>query len=246
MPALVRRPQGRGLSLALVLLAAGAATLAGCADPRKVDPYEKTGALPDDYRTNHPITLQEQIATMDVPVSVDTIHLTPAMRSNVAGFAQSFIASNTAYIAVVAPSGSPNQVAAAAIAVEIEDTLRKSGVNPRAISYRIYRAERTEAIAPVRLAFNSIVAQTAPCGPWKDQLSVNDSNQHYGAYGCAAQQNLAAMVQNPLDLLYPRGLTPADAARRATVLDKYRQGQTTGAETPSNEGGSVASVGGGG
>jgi pilus assembly protein CpaD len=246
MHALVRRQSGRSFALAALVLAAGAVSLAGCADPNRIDPYEKTGALPDDYRLSHPITLQEQIATMDIPVSVDTLHLTPAMRSNIAGFAQAFVASNTATIAVVAPSGSPNQMAAAAVAVEIEDVLRRSGVNPRAISYRVYRAERSEAIAPVRLAYNNIVGVTAPCGPWKDQLSVNDDNRHYESYGCATQQNLAAMVQNPLDLLYPRGLTPADAARRATVLDKYRKGEATGATRPAGEGGSISQVGGGG
>ena len=36
-------------------------------------------------------------------------------------------------------------------------------------------------------------------------------NRNYFAFGCATQQNLAAIVDNPLDLLYPRGLTPADA-----------------------------------
>ena len=43
-------------------------------------------------------------------------------------------------VAVVAPSGSPNQVAAAGIAVEVEDTLRKNGVSPRSINYRVYHA----------------------------------------------------------------------------------------------------------
>ena len=37
------------------------------------------------------------------------------------------------------------------------------------------------------------------------------------------QQNLAAIVANPLDLLYPRGMTPADAARRAVVLRELPQ-----------------------
>jgi type IV pilus biogenesis protein CpaD/CtpE len=32
------------------------------------------------------------------------------------------------------------------------------------------------------------------------------------------------MVENPLDLLYPRGVTPSDAGRRTAVLEKYRTG----------------------
>ena len=71
----------------------------------------------------------------------------------------------------------------------------------------------------MRLAYNRIAAHTAPCGPWPDQVADTGENRHYAAFGCATQQNLAAMVASPLDLIYPRGLTPADAQRRATVLD---------------------------
>ena len=231
--------RGRRLGVSAVIVAGGLIlALAGCA--QKVNPYEKTGALPDDYRTNHPITIEEQVATLDVPVSVDTARLTPAVKSNIAFFANTFLTSGTAIIAVVAPSGSPNQVAAAGVAVEIEDTLRHLGVNPRSIDYRVYRAGAGENVAPVRLAFNSIAAHAGPCGPWTDQSSENSQNRHYGSFGCATQQNLAAIIDNPLDLLYPRGMTPADAARRATVLEKYRNGAPFTSDTSQETGGTVA------
>jgi pilus assembly protein CpaD len=215
-----------------------ALALAGCA--QKVDQFETTGAVSDDYRVNHPITIEEQVETLDVPVSVDTAQLTGAMRANVAFFARNFIASGTAIIAVVAPSGSPNQVAAASVAVEIEHVLRQSGVNPRAIDYRVYKADAAEKVAPVRIAYNRIAAVTAPCGQWTDQVIQTEQNRHYGSFGCAAQQNFAAMVDNPLDLLYPRGMTPPDAARRATVLEKYRRGEVFSSDNSGMIGGSVA------
>ena len=230
--------QRRRTLLAIAVMGGLVAALAGCA--QKVSPYEMTGALPEDYRTNHPILIEEQIATLDVPVSVDTVRLVPAVKANVVGFAQTFMAGGTAIIAVVAPSGSPNQLAAAGVAVEIEDVLRHAGVNRRAIDYRVYRAGAGEKIAPVRLAFNRIAAHTAPCGPWQDQSSENSQNRHYENFGCATQQNLAAMVDNPLDLLYPRGMTPADAARRATVLGKYRKGESFTSDTTKETGGTVA------
>jgi pilus assembly protein CpaD len=127
----------------------------------------------------------------------------------------------------VVPSGSPNQQEAATAAVEIEALLRDMGVPAGAIDYRAYQATAAERIAPVRLAYNRVAATTPPCGPWTDQVSVTAQNRNYRAFGCASQQNLAAMVSNPLDLLYPRGLTPADAARRTDVLNKYRTGDAT-------------------
>ena len=227
----------RAAAIALVVAGSLAASLAGCA--RGVNPYEITGAVPDDYRTNHPILIEEQVAAIDIPVSANTAALTPAVRSNIKGFAQTFVNSGSAIIAVVAPSGSPNQVAAAAAAVEVEQVLRAAGVNPRSIDYRVYRAGSDEAIAPIRIAYAKIDAHTHPCGLWNDQMTSNTQNRHYGSFGCATQKNLAAMVNNPLDLLYPRGLTPADAARRSQVLDQYRQGATT-TSTNSLAGGAVA------
>lgn len=230
----VRRP-----ALAAVVLAGGlVVALGGCA--RQVQPFETTGAVPDDYRLNHPIAIEEKVETLDVPVGVYTGGLTDAAKANVVGFSQKFQASGSSVIAVVAPSGSPNQQIAAGVAVEIEDVLRQSGVAAGAIDYRVYHAGADERNAPVRIAFSRIAGHTAPCGPWPDQSSVNGQNRIYFNFGCATQQNLAAMVANPLDLLYPRGLTPADAARRADVLEKYRKGAAFAADLSKERGGAVA------
>lgn len=231
--------RGQRFGMSAVIVAGGLAlALAGCA--KSVDPFAQTGAIDDDYRVNHPITIEEQVETLDVPVSAGTSHLTAPMKANVAFFARNFIASGTSVIAVVAPSGSPNQVAAAGVAVEIEETLYRAGIDRRSIDYRVYQASAAEKVAPVRVAFNHIAATTAPCGPWKDQAANSIQNRHYESFGCATQQNLAAMVDNPLDLLYPRGMTPADAARRADVLAKYRTGQGFTSDTSGQTGGAVA------
>jgi len=227
--------------LAAGLAAAGlVAALAACAKP-PVDPISTAStAAADDYHVTHPITLQDQVSTLDIPVSVDSRILPGAQADNIRFFGQSFLVSGTSTIAVVAPSGSPNQVAAAGIAVQAENVLRGMGVDPKMISYRVYRAGSDERVAPVRLAFNRIAATTAPCGPWPDLVTQSDFNRHYEAFGCASQQNLAAMVDNPLDLLYPRGMPPADAARRADVLQKYRTGERFTSDTSAEGGGTVA------
>ncbi|HEY5080735.1 MAG TPA: CpaD family pilus assembly protein [Bauldia sp.] len=230
----------RGRRLGIAAIAAGglALALAGCA--RDVDTATTTAALSDDYRVTHPISLQEQIATLDVPVTIDSARLTEGEKSNILFFAQSYLASGTAIVAVVAPSGSPNQAAARNIAGQVEDTLRTAGVPSRAIASRVYRADPHDRVAPVRLAYNRVVAATDPCGPWPDLVTDTKQNRHYESYGCAGQQNLAAMVANPLDLLYPRGMTPPDATRRATVLGKYRLGQSVSSDHSGENGGTVA------
>jgi pilus assembly protein CpaD len=61
-------------------------------------------------------------------------------------------------------------------------------------------------------------------------LAYDPLNLPYPNFGCAQQHNLAAQIVNPADLLGPRTAAPADAERRTVVMEKYRQGQSTGAE----------------
>jgi pilus assembly protein CpaD len=225
--------------LSLALLSASLLAVAGCT-PREVASVETVGAVPGDYRINHPIAVEEAVETLDVPVGLYVTRLNDAMRGNVAAFAQKFVTSGSSIIAVVAPSGSPNQAVAALIAVQIEEVLRNYGIASEKIDYRVYHAGGDERNAPIRVAFSRIVAHTAPCTPWPDQLAVSRENRNYFAFGCATQQNFAAMVQNPLDLLYPRGMTPADAARRADVLEKYRTGRAFGSDLSQERSGQVA------
>ena len=232
------RRRARLASPALFLVSGLIAALAGCTS--STDQTLMTGGITDDVRHNHPIAVEEMLETMDVPVGQDTARLTKPIQQTIAGFGQKFAASGSSLIAVVAPSGSPNQVAAASLAVQVEQVLHRSGVAARAIEYRVYRAGPEERNAPIRIAFNRIGAHTAPCGPWPDDVTQSSQNRHYAAFGCATQQNLAAMVASPLDLIYPRGMTPPDAARRATVLEKYRNGEVTSAAQPQSSGGTVA------
>jgi len=222
------------------LVAAGliGLSLAGCktANTR----HEIVGAIPDDYRTNHPIVVGEALTTLDVPVGTESGRLTPAMESNIRAFADSFRQSGSNAIAIVTPSGSGNERAASAVGRQLARILEGAGVPSGKIDWRHYPAEPVETQAPVRLAYAHIKAQTRPCGPWEDQASQSSENRHYAAFGCASQQNLAAMVANPMDLLYPRRTTPADGTRRANVLENYREGESTQTDNSREPGSTIA------
>jgi len=207
----------------LLSAAAFISLLPGCTHVHTaaIDRHVIVGSVPEDYRTNHPIAIEEGIETLDVPAGLNTVSLTTGVKEIIDGFAQAFLASGTSTIAIVTPAASTNQAAARALAGEIRAVLVDAGVNPNAIEFRVYRAQSSEVTAPIRLAYSKIGAHTAACGPWPDQVSRNIENRNYANYGCATQQNLAAMVTNPLDLLYPRGMTPPDAVRRVGVIGNY-------------------------
>lgn len=75
------------------------------------------------------------------------------------------------------------------------------------------------------------------CGQWPDDLGdyrQTTTHRPHWNYGCASQQNLAAMVANPNDLLHPQAETAPDAARRQTNLTRYRAGTAPGPHTVHN------------
>ena len=51
------------------------------------------------------------------------------------------------------------------------------------------------------------------------------------------------MVDNPADLVQPRGETPSYTGRRTTVLDKYRKGESPATVYPDADKGKISDVG---
>lgn len=74
-------------------------------------------------------------------------------------------------------------------------------------------------------------AHAAECGNFPKDLGRTSQNDQYENFGCAQQNNIAAMVANPNDLIRPRPQTPSDPMRRSKVFDQYRDGGATSAAT---------------
>ena len=68
-----------------------------------------------------------------------------------------------------------------------------------------------------------------------DKPRAQPGNLDYPNFGCATQQNLAAMVANPADLLGPRSQTPRIGDRRDEHWSKYVKGESTGAQKSGDE-----------
>jgi pilus assembly protein CpaD len=97
-----------------------------------------------------------------------------------------------------------------------------------------------QAGAPVVVGFDRYQAIPPKCGLEWESLTRTAANEPYSNFGCAVTANMAAQIANPEDLLRPRGETPVDAQRRATVLDKYRKGETTSSARDEQAAGAVS------
>ena len=78
------------------------------------------------------------------------------------------------------------------------------------------------------------------CNQTWDNVTATGGNQPYQNFGCAVTANLAAQIADPRDIDHAQALQPADDSRRADVLDKYRQGKITSAETDANAKGTIS------
>lgn len=82
----------------------------------------------------------------------------------------------------------------------------------------------------VDLSYIAYTARTNRCGDWSENLAYSADNQTPKNFGCAVQQNIAAMVADPRDLLGPRPMDAGDTNRRMTVMGNYEQGKITSSD----------------
>jgi pilus assembly protein CpaD len=113
--------------------------------------------------------------------------------------------------------------------------LVEAGVSYAAVAGSTYDATGAGE-APIIVSFARYEARAPECAPlWEQDLAHQSNNQPWESFGCATQANLAAMVEDPADLLRPRASDPRDSGRRDTVMEAYREGDTTHADRSADE-----------
>ncbi|MDX8453014.1 CpaD family pilus assembly protein [Mesorhizobium sp. VK9D] len=202
-------------ALAVVL----AASLTGCANRDSIT----VGSVPDDYRTTHPIVIAEKNQKIDLPVGAGDRGMTGAQRDTLLGFLGGYDRSAAPTLTIAMPAGSANEIAARAAGRDFARVAMAAGVKRDRIVMTSYESAVPEASAPVRVAFVAVRAQTDKCGRWPDDLTETSENKHYADFGCSYQNNLAAQIANPNDLLGPRKQSEIDAERRGRIIDDYRK-----------------------
>jgi pilus assembly protein CpaD len=228
MAKLIIRNAARGIAVAL------AAGLAGCGGFNGIEDAQY------DANYTHPISVETDVATLNVGVVAGQPGLAPSERSAIEAFAAAYRQRGHGPLTISTPSGSPNAGAAAVALSDVRDILAENGVT--SLAYTPYRASGADNGAPLILSFKHYVAKPTACGDWSMDYAFDPSNRLPPNHGCATQNNLAAMVADPADLAGPRTMTPADAGRRNTVLEKYRAGEPTATQRTEQDSGAVSEV----
>ena len=102
--------------------------------------------------------------------------------------------------------------------------------------------EAANGDARVDVSYIAYSARTEACGDWSENESYTLDNRTPKRFGCSVQQNIAAMVADPRDLLGPGAMGPVDTTRRSNVMEHYEKGEITQATKHSADSGSEQSA----
>jgi pilus assembly protein CpaD len=166
-------------------------------------------------------------APVELMLAAHSTGLSPAQSDALRDFVGHWWEGERGDITVRAPEHGPDSAGVYRTSTATRDFLIAQGVPASAVKIVGYDAGGDGA-APVRVAFVRYMAKGPDCSQSWGDLARTNQNVEYPEFGCTITANIAAQLDDPADLLHPRASGPADAARRSTVLGKYRQGMPTG------------------
>lgn len=216
---------------AAIAIAAGVAfALAGCQTDTNFEAPTASFA-PTNASERFPIAVTETSVSMEIPVRKRMSRLPANVRADVQNFLSQYSSSGAGHLVIITPRRARYATSMAVAMSEVQRMIKSSGVNPGGVIYANYPQGAAGTTAPITLSFEGSVAIGPDCGNWSENLAANYQNTPFPNFGCAQQHNIAAMVDNPNDLVTPRTMTPKHAGRGDVVIENYRVGTGTEADT---------------
>jgi len=177
----------------------------------------------------------------EIRLAVHASGLSPNQADALAGFVDEWREVEGGAITLQAPSGGPDGSAAFRTGEGARSFLISQGVSPSQIRIVGYDA-KGQAAAPLLVGYLRSEATIPACGRSWTNIAHSAANEVQPNFGCAVVANMAAQIANPADLNGPRASAPADAGRRAVVMDKYRKGELTASQKDAQATGAVSQV----
>lgn len=210
--------------------------LSGCAQDKDYGGPQVAGWALVDPAQRYPIEVSQVPHQMRVRVGRRAGGLSADQRSRVLRFANKARLSDAgnSRIVVSAPSGSGNELASMHAVGEIRQIFGEYGFADSLVAVEAYRAGG-QGRAPITISYLKFVAKGPDCGTWPSNVAREPLNVPYPNFGCSSQNNLAAMVANPSDLLGPRTETDRVGERRDAAWDNFIIGRSTVTEKNTDE-----------
>jgi pilus assembly protein CpaD len=214
----------RAAALACVLFAGSCAAPMNNGDGMTADPI-----------ANHPIAVEPGMQSLRLSWSAGDRELLSDDAARLDLFLADYRLHGSGSIAIEVPQGQGLRPAIGYFA----ERIAASGVPRDKI---LVSSREAPGDFKVEISYIAYRASTAPCGDWSKDLDETASNLTPKNFGCAVQQNVAAMVADPRDLQGPRPMDGGDGNRAATVLGNYEAGKPTAAEKAAAQSGAVSDI----
>lgn len=198
----------------IMMMALASAVAAGCSTSFNGQSEALT------YAQEHPISVDSQVITMTL--SGDS--LSDIDRARIKAFANAYMNNGHGPVTITTPArgndGSRRKEA------DARDALLGAGLDYGAIATANY-APNGATSDDVILSYTHYVATPSACGLWSGLRERDHENRRSPNFGCATQNNLAAMIGDPRDLVTPAGMTSPDSQLRIRGVEAFREGEVT-------------------
>lgn len=226
-----RRAGGRLLALASLAL------VAACTTPDFR--FASSPADGSNARERHPIVVDRSTATLKLPATSPTgAALDDAERARLDAFLANYGARGRGQILVIVPGHGGDKAAARARGEEIA-RYASSKATGSDVSLGL---DPSDGGSEITVLFNTYAVRASTCRDWSKEPSHDPTNTAYPDLGCSLQRSLGLMVANPADLATPRGADARDTLRSNLVMQQYRAGKSTVAETATQEQTTISDV----
>jgi len=192
--------------------------------------------ISQDGARNHPIMVEPSYRDLKVQYSgVDGMSADDAAKFD--AFVADYRVHGNGSLGISVPSGAGSRAAITFFG----ERAAANGISRDKILVTTREAANSDP--RIAVSYIAYTAHTKACGDWSEDESFTIENHTPANFGCAVQQNIAAMVADPRDLLGPGAMGPVDTNRRATVMDHYSKGEVTQAAKAGDQSAEVSNVG---
>lgn len=179
------------------------------------------------------IQVAESIERLELYTRPNGLELSARDEVAVTQFLESYSRHGEGPVYINIPSASANGIGAQQAQRLIRNRLNFIGKRGAAVQSGQYQSAYG-APAPVVVSYRTLKTVPQDCRQQNDLIHTYN-NQPYSSYGCFQSANLAAMIQDPRQLIQPYETTVPDSQRRQTVYDKYIAGENTASDLPDRQ-----------
>lgn len=177
---------------------------------------------------SHPISVDSQVVTLTLDAT--GTELTKIDVARLKAFAGSFLKDGHGALTITTPDGPYADGAGRLLSGDISKRLITMGINPSAISMANY-SNGAAGNGDIIVSYTHYIATPSACGLWEGIRNRDSRNMRTPNFGCSAQNNLAAMIGDPHDLIAPADLTGPDAEFRIRGVEAFRAGDIPSSAT---------------